>query len=781
MTPGTFAAGAAALVMLVSASVLLGWSLDYELVRRWTPGAETTKPLGAVGLLCGGAALFLLRVDAFPARPRRRVLGLVLAGVPVVIGGLTLIEQGLGVDLGIHRLLFASALAAEGPYAGRPVFPISLCLLALGLALATLPTRFRRVGDAMVLAVLFIGLLVLAGHLYQAVPLYRVEPQRPVPVVAAVLVVVLGAGCLAARPGGAFVGIATSQLVGGVAARRLLPAAILIPLFLGLLRLGGQRLGLYGTEFGLALFASLNISVLVALVYSSARRLDEVDARHRAAHSALRDSEESFHRLLDATPSGLVLLAGDGRIAAANATAERLFGYEPGGLAGQPAEMLLPERLRPPHPALRGDFEAGERPRVLGSGRELAGARKDGIEFPVEITVCLVETPRGRFTLASIVDITERKRAADEIRSLNASLERRVAERARQLSHAQEMAHLGSWELDLGKNELVWSDEVYRIFGVAPREFEASYEAFLEAVHPDDRAAVDAAYAGSIREGRDSYEIEHRVVRRSDGEVRFVHEKCAHARDESGRIVRSSGMVHDITERKRTEESLRRTAEQLDARTRELAATLEHKEALLKEIHHRVKNNMQVVSSLLRLQSEAVADPRVRDALAESQRRVRAMALLHEQLYKSSDLARIDFRQYVLSLASHLRRSSAPADLAVDIRVDVDGLVVKMDRAMPLGLVVSELVSNSLKHAFPPEAGAESRHVWIVARRESRSGLTLTVGDDGVGMPDRVRLEDAPTMGLKLVRSFVEQLQGRLTVDRSRGTVVTITLPEKAD
>ena len=131
------------------------------------------------------------------------------------------------------------------------------------------------------------------------------------------------------------------------------------------------------------------------------------------------------------------------------------------------------------------------------------------------------------------------------------------------LARAQEIACLGSWELDLVDNRLSWSDEVYRIFGMKPREFDANYEAFLRAVHPDDRAAVDAAYSGSLREGRDSYEIEHRVVRRSDGQIRIVHEKCEHIRDESGRIVKSVGMVHDITERKRAEVALRESEERL--------------------------------------------------------------------------------------------------------------------------------------------------------------------------------------------------------------------------
>lgn len=123
------------------------------------------------------------------------------------------------------------------------------------------------------------------------------------------------------------------------------------------------------------------------------------------------------------------------------------------------------------------------------------------------------------------------------------------------------MAHLGSWELDLVRDELAWSDEACRIFGFEPGEVSATYETFLERVHPGDRAAVDAAYSSSVAEGRDSYEIEHRVVKAWTGEVRFVHEKCHHVRDASGAIVRSLGMVHDITERKLAERDGALTAE----------------------------------------------------------------------------------------------------------------------------------------------------------------------------------------------------------------------------
>jgi PAS domain S-box-containing protein len=269
------------------------------------------------------------------------------------------------------------------------------------------------------------------------------------------------------------------------------------------------------------------------------------------AEAALAKSEEKYRFLYEEGQSLNIIIGPDQTIKDTNKTAMNLLGYEKDEVVGKPVLEFIPDE---------------EKERVKGILAEtFAGGTNQEYEIPVlakNDSVHLILFSPGQVTLmereavtgivVTGIDITERKQVEE---ALQKSEER--------LNRAEEIAHVGSWELDLINNHLSWSDEVYRIFGLKPQEFGATYEAFLEAVHPDDRKAVDATYRGSIREGRDSYEIEHRVVRKSTGEVRVVHEKCAHIRDESGQIIRSTGMVHDITERKKAEEVLKKVTAEL--------------------------------------------------------------------------------------------------------------------------------------------------------------------------------------------------------------------------
>jgi len=216
----------------------------------------------------------------------------------------------------------------------------------------------------------------------------------------------------------------------------------------------------------------------------------------------------------------------------------------------------------------------------------------------------------------------------------------------------------------------------------------------------------------------------------------------------------------DITDRKQAEEQIRQA--------------LQEKEVLLKEIHHRVKNNMQVVYSLLGLQAARVQDRQVLAALQESQNRVRSMALIHESLYSSDSLAQFDFQAYVCRLADSLFRVYAPARKDIRFSVELDQVRLGLDQAVSCGLVLNELISNALKHAFPPGVGGELK----ISGATLNGGMTtLTIKDNGLGMPPQIDPRSTSSFGLSIVSGIVEkQLGGRMALSRDQGTEFTITL-----
>jgi two-component sensor histidine kinase len=206
---------------------------------------------------------------------------------------------------------------------------------------------------------------------------------------------------------------------------------------------------------------------------------------------------------------------------------------------------------------------------------------------------------------------------------------------------------------------------------------------------------------------------------------------------------------------------------------------LEEKETLLSEIHHRVKNNLQVAISILSLQSRYIPDESLKTILRDNQNRFRAMGLVHETLYNSSSLSHINLKEYIQRLTAGLYEAYAARTADISLSLDVDPMEVNIDQAMPCGLVLNELVANSLKHAFP---GGGPGRIWIAARDRGDGWVEMTVADDGIGLPPDINLQHHGTLGLRLtVRTVENQLRGVLSVERGAGAVFHIKFHRRTD
>ncbi|MEN3976358.1 histidine kinase dimerization/phosphoacceptor domain -containing protein [Emcibacter sp. SYSU 3D8] len=342
--------------------------------------------------------------------------------------------------------------------------------------------------------------------------------------------------------------------------------------------------------------------------------------KHARTEAALRLSEKWLRRVIDASPTAMVMINPAGLMELVNAQAEIVFGYSRDEMLGQPVEMLVPERFGTAHPALRNMFFENPLSRPMGADRDLYAVRKDRSEFPVEIGLNPIETDSGTLVLSAIVDITDRKQ----------------------------------------------------------------------------------------RQGR-------------------------------------------------------------------IEAALREKDVLLREIHHRVKNNLQVIDSLLGLQSAMISDPIVQEILREGQNRVRSMALIHQTLYQSNDFAEVDFGHFLESLVRTLASSYGVDADRIALTVDAETITLPIDTAIPCGLAVNEMVSNALKHAFPNQAQGQ---ITITLRMEQPGTMVaVTVADNGVGLPDTFDISTTPTLGLQLVSLLTDQLAGSFSMRRSPATEFLVKFP----
>lgn len=474
----------------------------------------------------------------------------------------------------------------------------------------------------------------------------------------------------------------------------------------------------------------------------------EVEDR-RTAEAKLRESEERYRAVVEDQIELVSRLRADGTFLFVNDVYCRTFGKSADEIIGQrwvpvahpddvPAVEAELAKLSPEHPVVRVENRVFD-----GEGR---------VRW-MEFVNRGFFNPSGELTEIQSVgrDVTERILAEEQLRHSE-----------QRMRLAMEAAQVSTWDWDIAAGKVVWSDNLEAYLGMAPGTFDGTFDAFQALVHPDDRQQIAAALDEALQQ-RNAYQVEFRMIR-PDGSVRWTATKGRAFYDPQGRPVRMLGVDVDITERKEAENSIR--------------AALVERETLLKEVHHRVKNNLQVISSLLHLQSQHTTDQASEELFRESQHRVRSMALVHERLYRSQDFVRVDFKDYIESLANYLFRSYHVSADRISLEVDVHGVRLPIDAAVPCGLLVNELVSNCLKHAFQ---GRDRGRIRVELAPVSEAEALLCVSDDGVGLPLTMAPEAAETFGMQLILALMDQLHGKLEISRQAGTAMQVIFPLRTD
>jgi PAS domain S-box-containing protein len=385
---------------------------------------------------------------------------------------------------------------------------------------------------------------------------------------------------------------------------------------------------------------------------------------------------------------------------------------------------------------------------------ELLNYRKDGSEYWADLNIVPIANEQGTIThfVALQRDITDRKWSERALLATQARLKYLLSSSPSVIYTCQPNHNRACTFV---------SENIKQQLGYEVWQYLKDPHFWIDRIHPRDLPEVLEHLDQLTEVGEVT--CEYRFLHQ-DGSYRWLRDDMKLLNDQSLEVI---GSVVDISDRKRAEEQIR--------------ASLQEKEVLLKEIHHRVKNNLQVVSSLLKLQAGYIQDKRIVEVFKESQNRVSAMALIHEKLYQSEDLAKTNFSEYIQGLVTALFRSYSAYSRSIKLHLDIQDVRLSIDTAIPCGLIVNELVSNSLKYAFP---SGEPGEIYIQLQAQgtdphTSSRYQLIVSDSGRGFPSDLDFRNTKSLGLQLVCSLIRQLRGEIDLTGRSGVQFTMCFTEQ--
>ncbi len=470
----------------------------------------------------------------------------------------------------------------------------------------------------------------------------------------------------------------------------------------------------------------------------------------KKSEEALRESEEKYRAIFENVQDMFYQTDIDGKIIEISPSVKRYSKFSREELIGKSVDLLYnnPEDRKKLLKAIQNETEVNDYELLLKDKNNRL------IYTSVNAHFLFDSHNRPIGVEGSLRNINERKKAEEDLKISQIHL-----------ADAMELSHLANWELDLPKGMFTFNDKFYSILGTTAED-EGGYSMSIadyikNYVHPDDASFIADGIKKSIeaRETAFGTEFEHRIIRR-DGKTRYmaIHIRITPATENHPFQV--YGSVQDITEHKITE--------------KELKESIQEKEMLLKEIHHRVKNNLMVISSLLNIQSRYIKDKAALDVFRESQNRAKSMALIHEKLYRSADLKNIDFGEYIRTFAIDLYHSIVSNPSLIKLNLNVEPAMIDINTAIPLGLIVNELITNSLKHGFPEGKKGEIN----IDFRHQNGNFVLSVADNGVGFPKDLDFRKTDSLGLQLVNSLTDQIDGTVELDTTEGTEFRVTFKE---
>ncbi len=467
---------------------------------------------------------------------------------------------------------------------------------------------------------------------------------------------------------------------------------------------------------------------------------------HKLTQQQLEEQKNYNRNIIESSLDMIIAVDEDGYITEFNNASQQLFGYETHEVLGQPLRMLYvsEDEYRIVKDTLRSNSTF--------SG-EIVNQKKDGTAFTSYLSASLIRNDKGRIigSMGVSRDITEYR--ANERKAME--------QKAKLESIFNSTENMMMWTMDRGnaittmnQNVASWAaSELNEELSLGTDILEILRKHLDEDYHQGQLDYFQEAFDGRPQQ----FEIPLRNKEKSIIWLQ-VFLNPVYIGDSQEEV---SCLVYDNTERK-----------EIDRKIRD---SLKEKEVLLQEVHHRVKNNLQVISSILNLQSSYVTDQGTLEILQESQNRIKSMSFIHETLYRTTDFSSINFSEYIRTLSYNLIQSYRLSNCQVEFLPDIDFVEMSIDQAIPCGLIVNELVSNALKYAYKDRDNGK----LSIALKEDQGKISLRIADDGVGLPKNFKFEKNDSLGIQLVYSLTEQLDGTIQVESDNGTTFLINFEKK--
>ena len=496
------------------------------------------------------------------------------------------------------------------------------------------------------------------------------------------------------------------------------------------------------------------------------------------ATEAAEQAQQEVEGLLQTAPDAMLTVDDLGHVIRANQQAENLFGYPVETLCAMRIEDLIPERFRSDHVRMRQGYFNNPRSRPMGGGLELVGLTQDGREIPVEVSLSSMRQETGAFATATIRDISERLIAEQVVR-----------ENEERLSLSQAIAHAGTWDWDIQTGGLVWSDEIYTIFGLTPDAFQASYEHFLEFLHPDDRSMVTAAVTAAV-EGVTPYDVEHRILT-AQGEERVVHQRGEVYRDTVGKPLRMIGVILDVTERKAFITALEEAKAMADRANKA-------KGEFLANMSHEIRTPMNAILGMGYLALKTSLDRQQSDYLNKMLASARSLLRIINDIldFSKIEAGKLEMEHTPFSLAevmedvaNVLGASVSSKRLEILFATDVDVPCSLVGDPLRLEQVLINLAGNAIK--FTETGEVVVRASLEDAEPDGDATLQFTVRDTGIGMTEAqvatlfeaFQQGDTSTnrrfggtgLGLSISLRLVDMMGGQIAVESKAGEGSTFT------